>query len=477
VGGFGPSSKAAGAAHKPHLSFWQIWNMSFGFLGIQFGWALQMANMSAIYEYLGADAHQIPILWRAAPLTGLIVQPIIGHMSDRTWNRLGRRRPYFLIGALLASTALILMPNASALWMAAGLLWVMDASINISMEPFRAFVADMLPDDQRTRGFSMQALFIGLGAVIASMMPWLLGSVFEVGGATEPGGKTIPLSVKLSFYMGSVAFLGAVLWTIFTTKEYPPDDMEDFKKMKAEKAGIGAAASEIFRDVLAMPQAMRRLAIVQIFTWLGLFCMWLYFGVAVARNVFGGSPGTPEYEAGIAWGGNCFAMYSAVCFAFSFAIPAVSSRLGRKLTHGVCLAAGALGLISVAFIKSKYMLLLSMAGVGVAWASILSMPYAILAGCLPRGKVGIYMGIFNFFIVIPEILAALVFGKVMETVLTNDSALVQMLGGDNRLTAVVIGGISMAIASLLVTIVKDETSTVEVTAPAAGGPADTEQAA
>jgi maltose/moltooligosaccharide transporter len=440
---------------KPQLSFWQIWNMNFGFLGIQFGWALQMANTSAIYEYLGADAHQIPILWLAAPLTGLIVQPIIGHMSDRTWNRLGRRRPYFLVGALLASFALIAMPNSAALWMAAGLLWVMDASINISMEPLRAFVADLLPPEQNTRGFSMQALFIGLGAVIASMLPWLLHNVFPLDSSGGTAGPTIPFTVKLAFYMGAFAFLAAVLWTVFTTREYPPDDMAAFKKMKAEKAGIGAAAAEIFHDMLAMPQTMRRLAWVQIFTWLGLFCMWLYFGVAVARNIFGGTPGTPAYEQGIAWGGNCFAMYSAVCFAFSFALPATAARLGRKLTHGLCLLTGAIGLVSVVFISSKYLLLLSMVGVGVAWASILSMPYSILAGALPPGKIGIYMGIFNFFIVIPEILAALVFGKVLEEFLTNDSAVVQLLGGDNRLTAVVIGGISLAVAAALCTIVTE----------------------
>jgi maltose/moltooligosaccharide transporter len=454
AGGCPLSSRSAGTSEKPHLSFWQIWNMSFGFLGIQFGWALQMANMSAIYEYLGADAHQIPILWLAAPLTGLVVQPIIGHMSDRTWNRLGRRRPYFLAGALLASLALVAMPNSSALWMAAGLLWMMDASINISMEPFRAFVSDLLPPEQRTSGFAMQALFIGLGAVVASMLPWLLHNVFHVGGAAEAG-KTIPFAVKLAFYLGAFAFLAAVLWTIFTTKEYPPDDVEAFEKLKAEKAGIGAAAAEILHDMMAMPQTMRRLAWVQIFTWLGLFCMWLYFSVAVARNIFGGTPGTPAYEQGIAWGGNCFAAYSAVCFAFSFALPAVAGRLGRTFTHGLCLLMGAIGLLSVAFISQKYLLLLSMVGVGVAWASILSMPYSILAGALPPGKTGIYMGIFNFFIVIPEILAALAFGTILERLLTNESALVQLLGGDNRLTAVFIGGISLAVAAALCAIVTE----------------------
>ena len=440
---------------RPRLSFWQIWNMSFGFLGIQFGWALQMANMSAIYEYLGADAHQIPMLWLAAPLTGLIVQPVIGHMSDHTWNRLGRRRPYFLTGALLASLALTAMPNVSALWMAAGLLWVMDASINISMEPFRAFVADLVPPDQRTRGFAMQALFIGLGAVIASMLPWLLYHFFPVdsnGGTVSP---SIPFAVMVAFYAGAVVFLAAVLWTILTTEEHPPVDLEAFRRMKAERGGVGAAASEIVHDVIAMPPTMRRLAWVQIFTWLGLFCMWLYFGVAVARNIFGGTPGTPAYAEGIAWGGNCFAMYSAVCFAFSFVLPAVAERLGRRLTHSLCLAVGALGLLSVAFISSKYVLLLSMVGVGVAWASILAMPYSILAGALPADKTGIYMGIFNFFIVIPEILAALVFGKVMEKFLTDNSTLVQLIGGDNRLTAVVIGGVSMAVAAALCVFVTE----------------------
>jgi len=429
--------------------------MSFGFLGIQFGWALQMANMSAIYEYLGAEAHQIPILWLAAPLTGLVVQPVIGHMSDRTWNRLGRRRPYFPVGALLASSALVAMPNVSALWMAAGLLWVMDASINISMEPFRAFVADLVPPEQRTRGFAMQALFIGLGAVIASMLPWLLYHFFPVDGEGGTPGTSIPRAVTLAFYAGAVVYLAAVLWTIVTTRERPPENMAAFERMKSAQAGLGAAVAEICRDVVAMPQTMRRLAWVQIFTWLGLFCMWLYFGVAVARNVFGGTPGTPAYAQGIAWGGNCFAMYSAVCFVFSFALPAVAAGLGRKLTHGLCLTMGAIGLLSVAFISSKYGLLVSMVGVGVAWASILSMPYSILAGALPSEKTGIYMGIFNFFIVIPEILAALVFGKVMETILTNESALVRLVGGDNRLTAVVLGGISLAVAAALCVFVTE----------------------
>jgi maltose/moltooligosaccharide transporter len=430
---------------KPQLRFWQIWNMSFGFVGIQFGWGLQMANMSAIYEYLGASPDQIPMLWLAAPLTGLLVQPVIGSMSDRTWGRLGRRRPYFLTGALLSSAALLLMPNSGALWMAAGLLWILDASINVSMEPFRAFVADLLPEDQRTRGFAMQSLFIGLGAVVASALPWLMTHLFGVGaGGPRPG---IPLNVKLSFYLGAVAFLGAVLWTIVSTKEYPPEDLEAFRRGKREKAGLLAGAREILSCIAQMPATMRRLAWVQVCTWFGLFCMWLYFPVAVAHNVFGApDQASPVYREGVEWAGVCFATYSAVCFAFSFALPGIARALGRRATHTLCLLAGAGGLLSVGAIHSKLPLLLAMAGVGVAWASILSMPYAILAGSIPPSRTGTYMGIFNFFIVIPEIVASLGFGWVMLHLLDND-----------RLAAVTAGGGFMGLAALLMQRVHDAT--------------------
>jgi len=427
---------------KKRLDFWQIWNMSFGFLGIQFGWALQMANMSAIYEYLGARADQIPILWLAAPLTGLIVQPIIGHASDRTWNRLGRRRPYFLTGAILSSLALVLMPRVSALWMAAGLLWILDASINISMEPFRAFVADMLPEDQRTRGFAMQSSFIGLGAVVASALPWLLTNLFHVGAG---GGGHIPLTFRLSFYIGAAAFFGAVMCTVATTREYPPDDLAAFRKMKAEKTGLRENAREILESIGAMPQTMKQLAWVQIATWLGLFCMWLYFPVAVGHNVFGApDEKSPLYTQGIEWAGICFGMYSAVCFVWSFVLPVLARTLGRKATHSLCLLCGAAGLISVAVIHNKFLLLFSMTGVGIAWASILAMPYVILAGSLPAEKTGVYMGIFNFFIVTPEIIASLGFGWVMAHLLDN-----------NRLAAVVAGGVFFAVAAVLMQRVKD----------------------
>lgn len=429
---------------KPPLQFWQIVNMSIGFFGIQFGWSLQMSNMSAIYEYLGAKADQLPLLWLAAPMTGLLIQPIIGHLSDHTWGRLGRRRPYFLSGAILSSLALIAMPNASGLWMAAGLLWILDASINISMEPFRAFVADMLSEEQRTTGFAMQSFFIGLGSSIAAALPWMLHNWFHVGN--ESGTHAIPLAVRLAFYLGSPVFFGAVLWTILTTKEYPPENMEEFLRVKKENAGIGRNAAEIVDAIRAMPSTMRQLCLVQFCTWLGLFCMFLYFPPAVARNVFG-APDTasPLYTEGIEWGGNCLAFYSVVCFAFSFVLPRIARAFGRKLAHAVCLLCGAAGLFSVAIIHDKWLLLLSMIGVGIAWASILAMPYAILAGCLPPKKFGIYMGVFNIAIVLPEITASLFFGWIMNHLLDN-----------NRLYAVVAGGAFMVIAASLMHRVQDQ---------------------
>ncbi|MEO6954309.1 MAG: MFS transporter [Polyangia bacterium] len=418
--------------------------MSFGFFGIQFGWGLQMANMSAIYEHLGASADQIPMLWLAAPMTGLLVQPLIGHMSDRTWGKLGRRRPYFLAGAILSAMALLLMPLATALLSAAILLWILDASINISMEPFRAFVADLLPESQRTRGFATQSLFIGLGAVIASMMPWLVTHFMHPSQVTAPG--HVPYTVSISFDVGAVVFLGAVLWTVFTTKERPPEDMEAFRKMKAEKQSLGRVVKEILGCVRTMPETMRELAWVQIFTWLGLFCMWLYFPVAVARNVFGATDGnSPEYAAGVEWAGVCFAVYSGVCFFASFYLPGLAARFGRRNAHAMALTAGALGLLSIVVIHNKYLLLLSMVGVGIAWASVLSVPYAILTGCLPEGKTGVFMGIFNFFIVLPEILASLGLGWVVSHLLHN-----------NRLLAVAAGGLCMLVAAVFVLRVKDD---------------------
>ncbi|HKP84978.1 MAG TPA: MFS transporter, partial [Blastocatellia bacterium] len=329
--------------NKPRLSFWQIWNMSFGFLGIQFGWGLQLANMSAIYTYLGADPDRIPILWLAGPMTGLLVQPIIGSMSDRTWNRLGRRRPYFLVGAILSSVALFFMPDSTALWMAASLLWILDASINVSMEPFRAFVADKLNVNQRTVGFVMQSFFIGIGATLANVLPY----IFRQMGVTGRTASGIPLTVQYSFKLGAVAFLLCVLWTVFTSKEYPPENLEEFRRKKTEPYGFGKILKEIFSAIREMPQTMKQLAVVQVFTWLGLFCMWMFFGLTTSRHVFGATdPNSARFAEGGEWGGICFAVYSVVCFAVAFALPKVASLTSRKTVHAFSLVCGGVGLLS-----------------------------------------------------------------------------------------------------------------------------------
>ena len=432
-------------AEKPRLSFWQIWNMSFGFLGIQFGWGLQLGNMSAIYEKLGANPDELPLLWLAAPLTGLIVQPIVGSMSDRTWGPLGRRRPYFLVGAILASVALFFMPTSSTLWMAAGLLWILDASINVSMEPFRAFVADKLNDAQRTTGFVMQSFFIGLGATFAGWLP-LAFRYFGVTGNTASG---IPLTIKYAFQIGAAAFLLAVIWTVVTSKEYPPEDMEAFRRMKRERRGAGAGLAEIFTALREMPATMRQLAPVQICTWLGLFCMWLFYVPAVARHVFGAlDPKSEAYTRGAEWGNFAMSFMNITCFGVAFLLPKLAVATSRKTVHFVCQLCGALGLLSVYFISNPWMLVLSMIGVGVAWASILSMPYAILSGSLPAARMGVYMGVFNFFIVIPEIAQALTFGPLIRGVFGPGNP-------RSPLYVVIIGGCFMLLAALLVTRVRD----------------------
>lgn len=423
---------------KPVLPFWSVFNMSFGFFGIQFGWDLQRANMGPIYEYLKASPDQIPLLFLAAPLTGLLVQPVIGYMSDRTWHPWwGRRRPYFFVGAILSTICLFLMPNSGSLWMAAGLLWVLDTSGNIAMEPFRAFVADKLPDSQRTKGFAMQSFLIGVGGSIASALPWLMSNIFHVSHNSENG--SIPHSVRYSFYIGAVIFLTAVMYTIFTTKEYPPADLGFKKKVKESNKGFGAGIREINHAVFNMPQRMKQLALVQFFTWPGLFLMWFYYNTAVARNVFNAT-GTSDvsYIKGIEFGGLTLTFYSIIAFLFALILPNIARRLGRKLTHSICLFCGAVGLISVGFVTQPFELYFCMTGVGIAWSSILSMPYAMLAGSLPEDKIGVYMGIFNFFIVLPEIIASLFFGWIMEHWLHN-----------NRMLAVQLGGMMMILAGII----------------------------
>jgi maltose/moltooligosaccharide transporter len=427
--------------NKPRLSYWQIWNMSFGFLGIQFGWGLQLANMSPIYKYLHAEESSLPYLWLAGPITGLIIQPIIGSMSDRTWNRLGRRRPYFLAGAILASTALFFMPDSSAVWMAAGLLWILDASINITMEPFRAFVADKLPEEQRTLGFVMQSWFIGIGQTLANGLPYLFTALGVVGVMASG----IPLSVDYSFKIGAIVFLVAVIWTVITTKEYPPEDMEAFERMRREKKGILAGFEEIFSSIAEMPTTMKQLALVQFFTWFALPCMWQFFGIAVARHVFAApDERSPLFAQGTEWGGLCFAIYNVVCFLVAFLLPSLAKATSRKGVHIISLICGGIGLISVVFISNKWMLFASMAGVGIAWASILSMPYVMLSTAVPPLRMGVYMGVFNLFIVIPQIVMSLIVPRIYNNV----------LGGDPR-NAVVLGGISLLVAAVTVLGVRD----------------------
>ncbi len=429
---------------KAHLHVFQLLNMNVGFLGIQFGWGLQMANMSAIFEHLGADAHHIPILWFAAPFTGLVIQPIIGNMSDRTWGSLGRRRPYFLIGAILASIALVLMPHCSELWMAAGLLWILDTAANISMQPFRALVGDLLPQDQQTKGFAMQSLLIGIGSVSASAFPWILNHVFHIPSITVSPQQTIPPTIELSFYVGAALFLGTVLWTVLSTKEYPPEDLEAFKQQQAQRGGIINSVREIWIALQEMPLTMRQLAWVQCFTWLGLYCFFLYFPPAVARNIFGAThQASPLYLSGIEWAGICIAAYNAVGTVFSLVLPRLADTISPRLTHSLCLLCGAAGLISLGAVNNKYLLLVSMIGVGIVWASVLAMPYAILAASLPPDRGGIYMGIFNLFIVLPEIALSLGLGWVMDNIFDN-----------NRLLPVVIGGGCLIVASILMQWVK-----------------------
>jgi len=433
--------------NKPQLSFWQIWNMCFGFFGIQFGWSLQMGNMSAIYEFLGAKPEEIPGLWLAAPMTGLIVQPIIGYLSDRTWHpRWGRRRPYFLVGAVLSSIALFFMPNSPTVWIAAGTLWILDSCINISMEPFRAFVADNLNENQRSFGYAMQSMFIGGASFIAGFLPTLLVDWFGVSRQKINGG--IPGNIVWSFYIGAFVFLLAVLYTVFKSKEYPPDE-----ENKANISDKGNILSEIYFAICNMPSQMKRLAIVQFLTWPGLFLMWFYYSTGVAVNIFGGDAKAPEgseqllkYTQGLELANTTSAILNLVTFLFSFSIPFIVSKIGKKFTHSVCLFIGGIGLVSVNYIHEPSLLYLSMSMVGIAWASILSMPYTMLAGSIPPQKMGIYMGIFNFFIVLPEIIASLSFGSIMNNLLHND-----------RLLAVLIGGVLLIIAGLLCALlVKEE---------------------
>ncbi len=415
---------------KPALSFWHVWNMCFGFMGIQFGFALQNANVSRIFQSLGASIDALPLLWLAAPVTGLIVQPIVGYYSDRTWNRLGRRKPYFLYGALLSTAALIVMPNSPTLWIAAGMLWILDASINVSMEPFRTLVGDMLPNRQRALGYAMQSWFIGVGAIIASALPWMLTNWFDVSNTTADG--SVPESVKWSFYLGAFVFLGAVGWTAIRTREYPPETMRSFEDaldvpQTAETKGMIATLTH---DFVNMPKVMRQLAVVQFLTWFALFSMWIYTTPGVTSHHYGTSDvNSAAYNDGADWVGVLFATYNGVAALAALLLTPLATRLGRRGAHMLCLSLGGLGLFSFVFIDDPRWLILPMIGVGFAWSSILAMPYAMLAGALPSSKMGVYMGMFNFFIVIPQILAATLLGLLVRWVFDGEAIYALMTGG------------------------------------------------
>ena len=497
---------------KRKLGFWEIWNMSFGFLGIQFGFALQNANTSRIFDTLGADVDKIGLYWLAAPLTGLIIQPIVGYFSDRTWTKLGRRRPYFLVGAILSAIALFIMPNSPTLWIAIGTLWIMDSSINISMEPFRAFVGDNLPEKQRTLGFAMQSFFIGVGAVVGSALPYVFTNMFGIDNTAPEG--IIPPSVKWSFYVGGIVFLLAVLWTVYKSKEYTPAELEAFEDSKKElstknhqekmatQSGvtvkrqlnigvflllIGGVASAyvhhinskgngnehkelyilsigllvigflfalvsqlrkkeirngftiIVTDLLNMPKTMKQLAWVQFFSWFALFSMWIYTTKAVTGHVFDTTDSTSKiYNDAADWVSIMFTVYNGVAAAVAFLLPVLARRTSNKFTHMLALIAGGIGLISIYYLSDKVGLLLAMVGVGIAWASILSIPYAMLSGSLPSNKMGYYMGVFNFFIVIPQIVAGTILGFLVKEFFNSEP-----------IYALIVGGCSMILAGFL----------------------------
>ncbi|WP_053990932.1 MFS transporter [Mangrovimonas sp. TPBH4] len=443
---------------KRVLGFWEIWNMSFGFLGIQMGFALQNANASRILQIFGADVHHLSWFWIVAPLTGLIVQPIIGHYSDKTWTRLGRRRPYFLVGALLAALGLVFMPNADmftafmpAIWVGAGMLMIMDASFNVAMEPFRALVADNLRTDQRTLGFSIQTVLIGIGAVVGSWLPYVLTNFFGVSNSGEDGG--VPLNLLLSFGIGAAILVISVLVTVFRTKEYSPEELAQMSDQEEIPEDEKSSLMDIFTDFAKMPETMRQLAWVQFFSWFGLFGMWVFSTPALAHHIYGlpvSDTHSETYQNAGDWVGVLFGVYNLVSAIFAFFLPVIAARIGRKRTHVISLIIGGIGLISMYFSPNQYWLILSMVAVGIAWASILAMPYAILAGSIPARKMGVYMGIFNFFIVIPQIINAFIGGPI-----------VKYFYNENAMLALVTSGVSFLIAALLVRRVKDVDEIIE----------------
>ncbi len=445
------SASSKSAIEKPRLSFWQIFNMSFGFLGIQFGFALQNGNASRILQTFGADVEHLSLFWLAAPITGMIVQPIIGHYSDRTWNRLGRRRPYFLTGAILSAIALIIMPNSAVLanllppiLIGAGMLMVMDASFNVAMEPFRALVADNLPDAQRSTGFSVQTFLIGTGAVLGSWLPYVMAEWLGVSKTAAPG--QVPDNVIYSFYTGAAFLIGAIVYTVVTTKEYSPTEYAKYhpdEEEVEEKKGLAS----IFTDFSKMPVTMRQLGLVQFFSWFALFSMWVYTTPAVAQHIYHITPGdtsSAKFADAGNWVGILFGIYNGVSAIYALFLPAIARATSRKIAHAISLIAGGVGLLSIFFIQNPDYLILSMIGVGLAWGSILAMPYAILSTSIPAKKMGVYMGIFNFFITFPQIVNGLFSGMIVKEIY-----------GGQAIYAIVLAGIFMLCAAVSVLYVHD----------------------
>ncbi|TXE09165.1 SLC45 family MFS transporter [Gelidibacter salicanalis] len=445
---------------KRTLGFWEIWNMSFGFLGIQMGFALQNANASRILQIFGADVHELSWFWLIAPLMGLIVQPIIGHYSDNTWTRFGRRKPFFLLGAVLASIGMIFIPQADfmiailpALWVGAGMLMIMDASFNIAMEPFRALVADNLSDEQTTKGFSIQTALIGIGAVIGSWLPWVLTNWFGVA-QTSPDGS-VPANLLWSFIIGAGVLIGSILVTIFTTKEYSPEELQQFEDAKAQHKIVAddgivhkAKLSDIFEDFKKMPETMRQLSWVQFFSWFALFGMWVFAVPAIAQHIYG-LPSTDSssetYQEAGNWVGILFGVYNGVSAIFAFLLPAIAKKFSRKTTHAYSLFIGGIGLLSIYFMPNEDWLILSMVFIGIAWASILAMPYAMLAGSITPKKMGVYMGIFNFFIVMPQIINGIIGGPLVKYAYNNEA-----------IYAIMVSGVSFIIAGFLAFKINDK---------------------
>lgn len=430
--------------NKKTLNFFEMFNLNFGFLGIQFGWGLQMANMSAIYKFLGAQSDSIGFLWLAAPMTGMIIQPLLGHLSDKTWmGFLGRRRIYILIGAIVSTIALFLMPNSNSIFMAAVLLWILDASINISMQPYRSLVADVAPETQHTHCYAIQTILVGIGATLASALPWLFLHVFDVHSVTLP--NEIPLTIRLSFYIGASMFLLANLWTVFAAREYPPSNLEKLFSFKKEHV-IRDDLKSIVISFVKMPKIMRLISAVQFFTWIGLFCFFLFFALGIAQNIFGlpvdGNSSDPNYQSmlehGAALGGLGCAAYNFVSFIYAYFLPKLAKLITRKWAHTLALALGGISLVSVNFVHSQYSIFVAMIGLGVAWASIVTIPYAILAGHVDEKKMGLYMGLFNLMICIPEIIAALTLGFIVKHVFHNFDMNVVALGGGFMLVAAIL---------------------------------------